>query len=114
MCYNKGVIAYVEGSTSIVAIAQIAGLGNDKYHDNYYLEGMDLSAYPTSSNTVTAYTAADLASGKLAADMNAAIGKTVYYQNINANDENKDAFPVLDPTHGYVFKNGDCKRRLRF
>ena len=113
-CYNKGVIAYIEGSTSTVAIAQIAGLGNDKYHDNYYLEGMDLSAFPTESNAVTAYSAADLASGKLAYDINTAVGQTVYYQNINDNDENKDAFPVLDNTHGYVFKNGDDVYSLRF
>ncbi len=110
-CYNKGEI---EGSTTSKAVAQIATTDSNKYHDNYYLDGMDLSAFPTESNAVTAYSAADLASGKLAYDMNKALGATVYYQNINANDENKDAFPVLDNTHGYVFKNGEDVYSLRF
>ena len=110
-CYNKGEI---EGSTTSKAVAQIATTDSNNYHDNYYLDGMDVFAYKTKNDGAVKYEVADLASGKLAYDMNKAIGETVYYQNINANDENKDAFPVLDATHGYVFKNGDSVYSLRF
>lgn len=106
-CYNSGAITGKNTSET----GEIFGKAHkdiDKVAQftNNYAKG-------TSGNATT-FTAADLASGKLAYDMNKALGATVYYQNINANDENKDAFPVLDATHGYVFKNGDSVYSLRF
>ena len=44
-----------------------------------------------------------LTSGELAFNMNTAIGKTVYYQNINECGAANDSYPVTDSTHGYVF-----------
>jgi hypothetical protein len=56
----------------------------------------------------------DLASGALALAMNTAIGKTVYYQNVNKGGATSDDNPVLDPTHGHVFKNGGKLYSLAF
>lgn len=106
-CYNSGTITgkntsetgeiFGKAHKDIDKVAQLT---------NNYCKG--------TSEYATIFTAADLASGKLAYDMNKALGATVYYQNINANYENKDAFPVLDNTHGYVFKNGEDVYSLRF
>lgn len=110
-CYNKGKI---EGTTTSKAVAQIATTDSNNYHDNYYLDGMDLSAFPTESDTVTPYDAAALASGKLAYDMNTAIGKTVYHQNVGIRDVDNDTHPVLDSTHAIVFPANDTYYSLRF
>ncbi|MBE6706966.1 MAG: hypothetical protein E7577_04915 [Ruminococcaceae bacterium] len=98
-CYNKGEI---EGSTTSKAVAQIATTDSNNYHDNYYLDGMDVFAYKTKNDGAVKYEVADLASGKLAYVMNTAIGKTVYYQNIGISDVEDDDQPVLDATHAIV------------
>ena len=65
-------------------------------------------------SSTKAFTNADLASGRLAYDINQGAGKTVFYQNINENGAAKDANPVLDPTHGYVFEYNGSLYSLAF
>ncbi|MCQ2354813.1 MAG: hypothetical protein MJ102_06900 [Clostridia bacterium] len=78
-------------------------------HDNFALNAGDDAVYGRNStegeDTTTVFEADDLASGKVACDLNAALGKTVFVQNIDnveadAPDEAPlpfgDALPVYD------------------
>ena len=113
-CYNIGSISGKPNGTDKLYIAQVSSVEKVKtlnLVNNYYLEGVnDLPAYSAyysdfdySQTTSTPFTQNDLESGKLAFDMNVAVGKTVYYQNINEGGATNDDYPVTDPTHGYVF-----------
>ena len=113
-CYNSGT---VEG-TQAAQIYMAASATDNRYGDlNFYLSDdsdsvllpylFSSSGYKGNSTPyIVNDSVNDLTSGKLALDMNTAIGKTVYYQNINEDGATNDDRPVLDPTHGYVFENG--------
>ena len=98
--------------------SQAVVLTNNRYNSekNESLSAFACSTAATVLDTFTTYTYenADLASGKLAYDINQGAGKTVFYQNINENGAERDAAPVLDPTHGYVFENGGKLYSLAF
>ena len=49
---------------------------------------------------------ADITSGKVAYELNQAIGETVFYQNIDANLFVVDAYPTTDSTHAKVVEVG--------
>ena len=51
------------------------------------------------------FTSEELASGKLAYDMNKAIGAQIYYQNLT--DSNAVKYPTLNADDGAVIKSGD-------
>ena len=93
-------------------------LTNNRYNSekNESLSAFACSTAATVLDTFTTYTYenADLASGKLAYDINQGAGKTVFYQNINEGGATKDANPVLDPTHGYVFDYNGTLYSLAF
>ena len=110
-CYNSGTISGVRkyqtgeifGATLIPGITcdntVSSPTGTSDQITNNYIKG--------EADYATTFTDDDLASGKLAFDMNADIGNTVYYQNVNDGGATKDDHPVTDPTHGYVFKHTD-------
>ncbi len=125
-CYNSGTVEYTNKSlaTNKYACAQIAHIGTyGTLADNFYNEGLAQKAFDkpkdheaeTENNNATPYVGAKLSTGELTYAMNDAIsdtvGKTVtvYYQNINEGGATKDANPVLDSTHGYVFMHTDNK-----
>ena len=121
-CYNSGNISFIQDTTTPTTIAQIVTVyGNNTgwYHDNYYHEnikynntvlGMDMNVsawakgWEAMYDGAVAYNNADLVSGKLAYDMNMALGVTVYFQNLS---DTPDANPSLDSARGTVVKNGD-------
>ena len=98
--------------------SQAVVLTNNRYNSekNESLFAFACSTNATVLDTFTTYTYenADLASGKLAYDINQGAGKTVFYQNINEGGAAKDANPVLDPTHGYVFDYNGTLYSLAF
>ena len=95
-CYNSGLIS----GTGSEKMAEIWAKGSVTTDSNNY-----------DSNDFTELT---LKSGEFAKTMNDAIGKIVYYQNINEGGAAKDTHPVTDPTHGYVFDYNGTLYSLAF
>ena len=113
-CYNSGVITggqaaqiYWNTSTDDRGLNYYLSDGSDSVLAPYYSSG---SGY---TGTAKSYSENELESGKLAYTMNTAIGKTVYYQNVNAGTTTDD-HPVLDSTHGHVFESGDDYYSIAF
>ena len=107
-CWNKGEV------TAAVYAAQISAHGaSSEMLNNYYLDTFTTKAFAFASvdatnDGATPFTADDLASGKLAYDINTAAGAQLFFQNVNTIEgEQNDAYPVFDSTHGHVFKTGD-------
>lgn len=112
-CYSSGAIALNEGCTD-GKLGQIFQGGNygkllNNYYDQaksdagvraYYLKGLDID-----NTDAIPYETADVASGKLAYDMNKAIGAQVYYQNLTDTDAAK--YPTLNVDDGAVIKSGE-------
>ena len=124
-CYNTGKVEGKPNGSDTLYIGQISGIHNKsslKVENNYYLDGVnDLPAYSANKSDFTydetktaSFTAEELANGTLALNMNTAIGKTVYYQNVNENGAARDASPVFDSTHGYVFNYNGAIYSLSF
>ena len=124
-CYNTGKVEGKPNGSDTLYIGQISGIHNKsslKVENNYYLDGVnDLPAYSANKSDFTydetktaSFTAGELANGTLALNMNTAIGKTVYYQNVNENGAARDASPVFDSTHGYVFNYNGAIYSLSF
>ena len=113
-CYNNGEITGTQMGQLYWGTSNDTDIG-----ENYYNSAISVDAYYSyketgGSNNATSFTAEELASGALALKMNKEIGKTVYYQNVNEGGATKDAYPVTDPTHGYVFENGGKLYSLAF
>ena len=112
-CYNSGTIALNEGYMN-GKIGQMFQGGNygtleNNYYDKaqsdagvraYYLKGSELD-----NEYGIAYETADVASGKLAYDMNKSIGAQIYYQNLTDTDAAK--YPTLNAGDGAVIKSGE-------
>ena len=124
-CYNTGKVEGKPNGSDTLYIGQISGIHNKsslKVENNYYLDGVnDLPAYSANKSDFTydetktaSFTTEELANGTLALNMNTAIGKTVYYQNVNENGAARDASPVFDSTHGYVFNYNGAIYSLSF
>ena len=58
------------------------------------------------ADTSNGVTLEELASGKVAYELNEAIGETVFYQNLNAQLFEVDAYPTTDATHAKVVNIG--------
>ena len=108
-CWNNGEV------TAAVYAAQISAYGaSSEMLNNYYLDTFTTKAFAFASvdatnDGATPFTADDLASGKLAYDINTAAGAQLFFQNVNTIEgEQNDAYPVFDSTHGHVFKTGDA------
>ena len=118
-CYNSGTIALNEGYMN-GKIGQMFQGGNygtleNNYYDKaqsdagvrgYYLKGSDLD-----NEYGIAYETADVASGKLAYDMNKSIGGQIYYQNLTDTDAAK--YPTLNANDGAVIKSGETYYSIR-
>lgn len=119
-CYNSGKIIGATDHTAQIFWAttlknrQVLGT-------NFYLDS-DTPAYAANGTTYNEFdndgskefSESELTSGALAKTINDTVGKTVYYQNVNEGGATKDAYPVTDPTHGYVFENGGKLYSLAF
>lgn len=128
-CYNAGQITMEDTFDAVkFNIAQIASITSNnygEYYDNYYLAGMtfthpdfgdiDIPCGAIGNSPVNddnfSFAAEDLTSGKLAVDINEALGKNVYHQTLNGT---KDAYPTPDSTRGTVVKAGDLYCNLDF
>ena len=121
-CYNSGVITMQDGHKAAYNIAQVVSAVKTNsygtYYNNFSKAGTEIPCVSVMltpmNNGNHEFVEADLASGALALAMNTAIGETVYYQNINTDGATKDANPVLDPTHGYVFNYNGTLYSLAF
>ena len=116
-CYNSGKITGQRGA-QIYFTSVARAPANQNGSLNYYVSGGKTPYYSYNDGGAfdgnsTSYTEEELASGALALAMNNAIGKTVYYQNVNAGTTTDD-HPVTDPTHGHVFKSGDYYYSIAF
>ena len=112
-CYNSGTISLHEGATTDKRGQMFQGgdygmLLNNYYEKSqsdagvraYYLKGLEIDNMDAIS-----YELADVASGKLAHDMNKSIGAQVYYQNLT--DANAVKYPTLNANDGAVIKSGE-------
>ena len=121
-CYNSGVITMQDGHKDVYNIAQVVSAvktaSYGTYYNNFSKAGTEIPCVSVMltpmNNGNHEFVEADLASGKLAYDINKAAGQTVFYQNINEGGATKDANPVLDPTHGYVFDYNGTLYSLAF
>lgn len=124
-CYNSGVITMKDGydeatynMAQVVAAPKPNSYGT--YYNNFSKAGMLFGTVEIPCVSVMhtplddanyKFNEADLASGKLAFDINNALGETRFYQNLGGA---KDAYPVLDSTHGVVIKAGDVYCNFSF
>lgn len=118
-CYNSGDITmmdgYDEASYNIAQVVSAVKPSNyGTYYDNFSKAGMVFGTIeiPCVSLMHTPlddenhkFIEDDLASGKLAFDINNALGETKFYQNLNGE---KDTYPVPDSTRGAVIKMGNA------
>ena len=93
-CYNSGTITGIRTSETGEIFGKTVITDKATQVTNNYITG--------EADYATTFTDDDLASGKLALDMNTAIGRTVYYQNIGISGVKDDTYPVLDATHAIV------------
>ena len=102
-CWNKGEV------TAAVYAAQISAYGaSSEMLNNYYLDTFTTKAFAFASvdatnDGATAFTATELASGKLAYDINTAAGAQLFFQNISATN----SIPTSNPADGNVLKIGE-------
>ena len=112
-CYSSGVISlnegYMDGKLGQIFQGGDYGLLSNNYYEKsqsdagvraYYLKGLEID-----NMDAIPYEAADVASGKLAYDMNKSIGAQVYYQNLT--DANAVKYPTLNANDGAVIKSGE-------
>ena len=119
--YNQGFVGWMSGGLATIknciSIAEATGTAaNASYSwgntaneakfsiSNSYSVATAADGSSTLSNA-TYTTAADIASGKVAYDINQTAGTTVFYQNLG---ENADAYPVPFDTHAKVYANGQA------
>ena len=126
-CYNAGTITMEEtfnpSKYNMAQVVSITSKNLGEYYDNFYLEGMTfvhqlygtleipcnaIGNTPVNDDSY-AFKADDMASGKLAADMNEVIGKNVYQQKLSGT---KDAYPTPGSNQGTVVKAGETYLNL--
>ena len=105
-CYNSGTITGIKTSETGEIFGKTVITDKATQVTNNYITG--------EADYATTFTDDDLASGKLAYDINTAIGKTVYHQNVGIRDVDNDTHPVLDSTHAIVFPANNTYYSLRF
>jgi hypothetical protein len=118
-CYNTGSITLMDGITFDVAtcnLAQIASVTTrnyGEYYDNFYMSGvtfgdMNIPGAACANEAIDdlnyTFDSVDVATGKLAFEINKALGENIYRQNMIGE---KDNYPVTDSTHKEVVKVGE-------
>ena len=104
-CYNSGNISNVKNYRGqIVAFAKTTTC---TLVSNFVIAGDSVANAYGAFDLVEPeiFTSEELASGKLAYDMNKAIGAQIYYQNLT--DSNAVKYPTLNADDGAVIKSGD-------
>ena len=91
-CWN---IAETQGSVSSLPLIKNGGGTCTNCYDKYN----------DTPNGVTLITDEQVTSGELCFLLNDGAGSTIFYQNID-NDQPADAYPLLDNTHGQVYRIG--------
>ena len=124
-CYNSGEITMIEGyNPSTYNIAQVVSATKPSnygtYYGNFSKAGMSfgeieipcvsLMHMPLDDDNHK-FNEADLASGKLAFDINSALGETKFNQNLSGE---KDTYPVPDSSRKMVIKMGDAYVNFSF
>ena len=103
--YNAGELVLPAGGTGLapqIAYNKHATLNTEGIEGNKFVAGEGKYAFAHNSESITKvdgefFTTADVASGKLAYDLNQAAGKTVFYQTIGT-----DKAPTIDATSKVV------------
>lgn len=98
-CYNTGA---VNGSGDL---GGICGTSNGSITNCYWLDTTCDKGVGRGSGGATAKTAEEFASGEVAYLLNGSTstGTLAWYQNLD-NDQDKDTYPVLDSSHGVVYR----------
>ena len=98
-CYNTGA---VNGSGDL---GGICGRSNGTITNCYWLDTTCDKGVGAGSGGVTAKTADEFASGEVTYLLNGSTstGTLAWYQNLD-NDQDKDTYPVLDSSHGVVYR----------
>ena len=118
-CYNTGAITLMDGiifDVSTCNLAQIASVTTrnyGEYYNNFYMSNvtyndMKIPGAACANEAIDdlnyTFASADVATGKLAFEINKALGENIYRQNLSGE---KDTYPVTDSTHKEVVKVGE-------
>ena len=118
-CYNTGAITLMDGiifDVSTCNLAQIASVTTrnyGEYYDNFYMTGvtfndMDIPGAACANAAIDdlnyTFASEDATTGKLAYEINKALGENIYHQNLSGE---KDTYPVPDSNRKMVIKMGD-------
>lgn len=110
-CYNYGSVLAEEWKEIYGAISGYCAAKKDGIKNNYYLDTLPVKGFlgeaeiANDEELTKAKTAEQFKSGEEAYLLNNEVtdGSQVWYQNID-NGETPDAYPVLDDTHGTVYR----------
>lgn len=110
-CYNYGSVLAEEWKEIYGAISGYCAAKKDGIKNNYYLDTLPVKGFlgeaeiANDEELAMAKTAEQFKSGEEAYLLNNEVtdGSQVWYQNID-NGETPDAYPVLDDTHGTVYR----------
>lgn len=110
-CYNYGSVLAEEWKEIYGAISGYCAAKKDGIKNNYYLDTLPVKGFlgeaeiANDEELAKAKTAEQFKSGEEAYLLNNEVtdGSQVWYQNID-NGETPDAYPVLDDTHGTVYR----------
>lgn len=110
-CYNYGSVLAEEWKEIYGAISGYCAAKKDGIKNNYYLDTLPVKGFlgeaeiANDEELAKAKTAERFKSGEEAYHLNNEVtdGSQVWYQNID-NGETPDAYPVLDDTHGTVYR----------
>ena len=81
-------------------IGRLRSHANSQFVNNYWLQGSAPNASGENGITANVVNEEQLASGEVCFKLNAEQEVPAWYQNLTGDD--KDAYPVLDPTHKVV------------
>jgi hypothetical protein len=101
-CLNVGNIQMAGGTPTYggAFIGRLRSHANSQFVNNYWLQGSAPNASGENGITANVVNEEQLASGEVCFKLNAEQEVPAWYQNLAGDD--KDAYPVLDPTHKVV------------
>ena len=101
-CLNVGTVKMADGTPTYggAFVGRLRSHANSQFLNNYWLQGSAPNASGENGITANVVNEEQLASGEVCFKLNGDAEIPAWYQNLTGDD--KDAYPVLDPTHKVV------------